>query len=45
MDAMLAGDDAEAERIWEKEIEGGFGGGGVGIDILNTAWETKRGRT
>ena len=45
MDAMLAGDDAEAERIWEKEIEGGFGGGGVGIDYLNTAWETKRDRT
>lgn len=45
MTAMLAADDAEAERIWDQEIEQAFGGGGVGIDYLNTAWETKRGRT
>ena len=44
MNAVLAGDDAEAERIWEGALESGFGGG-VGIDYLDTAWETKRRRT
>lgn len=43
MDAMLAGDDAEAERIWTNALESGFGGG-VGIDYLDTAWEATRPR-
>lgn len=43
MDAMLAGDEAEAERIWNNALESGFGGS-IGVDYLDTAWEASRPR-
>ena len=39
----LAGDEAEAERIWNNALESGFGGS-IGVDYLDTAWEASRPR-
>lgn len=41
MQAMLAGDDDEAEQIWEKAIVDGFGGS-IDLNIKNTKWGIKK---